>query len=77
MTEPLTGMRVDCTDHVGPALIRPYGSPVDTWRENGPYPQREEREERPRSRTAKGRQPCDGRSSAVRRTVVRRAADGR
>jgi len=45
MTELLAGMRVDYTDHDDPVLVRPDGSPVDTWRENYPYEQRMERKE--------------------------------
>ena len=45
MTELLSGMRVDYSDHDDPVLIRPDGTPVDTWRENYPYGQRMERKE--------------------------------
>ena len=45
MTPLMTGMRVDYSDHDDPVLIRPDGSPVDTWRENYPYAQRMERKE--------------------------------
>lgn len=34
------GMRVDHTDIDDPVLVHPDGSPVDTWRENYPYPAR-------------------------------------
>ncbi|MEU9309575.1 hypothetical protein [Streptomyces sp. NPDC048256] len=36
MDQPLSGMRVDHTDHDDPVLIRPDGTPVDAWRENCP-----------------------------------------
>ncbi|MEU5532411.1 polyphosphate kinase 2 [Streptomyces sp. NPDC020362] len=39
------GLRVDHTDHDDPVLIRPDGTPVDTWRENYPYDHRTERKE--------------------------------
>src|SRR5437016_5489870 len=45
MTPLMTGMRVDYSDHDDPVLIRPDGTPVDTWRENYPYPERMERKE--------------------------------
>ncbi|MER8159014.1 hypothetical protein [Streptomyces sp. NPDC094472] len=41
----LSDLRVDYSDHDDPVLIRPDGSPVDTWRENYPYPHRMERKE--------------------------------
>ncbi|MDX6310572.1 MAG: polyphosphate kinase [Streptomyces sp.] len=39
------GMRVDHTDIDDPILVNPDGSPVDTWRENYPYPARMSRPE--------------------------------
>ena len=39
------GMRVDHTDIDDPILVHSDGSPVDTWRENYPYPQRMSRPE--------------------------------
>ncbi|MEW2567114.1 polyphosphate kinase 2 [Streptomyces sp. NPDC047070] len=45
MTELLSGMSVDYSDHDDPVLIRPDGTPVDTWRENYPYAERMERAE--------------------------------
>src|SRR3954452_10939948 len=45
MTPLLTDLKVDYTDHDDPVLIRPDGSPVDTWRENYPYEKRVERKE--------------------------------
>ncbi|MFF0163588.1 polyphosphate kinase 2 [Streptomyces sp. NPDC005263] len=44
-TELMSGLRVDYTDHDDPVLIRPDGTPIDTWRENYPYDQRMERGE--------------------------------
>ncbi|MFF7211009.1 polyphosphate kinase 2 [Streptomyces sp. NPDC008238] len=41
----LAGMQVDYTDQDDPVLIRPDGSPVETWRENYPYDFRMERKE--------------------------------
>ncbi|AVV40538.1 polyphosphate kinase 2 [Streptomyces sp. ID05-04B] len=41
----LADLRVDYSDHDEPVLIRPDGTPVDTWRENYPYAQRMERRE--------------------------------
>ena len=40
-----SGMRVDHTDIDDPILVNPDGTPVDTWRENYPYPQRMDRPE--------------------------------
>lgn len=39
------GMRVDHTDIDDPILVHSDGSPVDTWRENYPYPERMSRPE--------------------------------
>ena len=45
-TPPLTAdLKVDYTDPDDPVLIRPDGSPIDTWRENYPYGHRMERKE--------------------------------
>lgn len=41
----LAGMQVDYTDQDEPVLIRPDGTPVETWRENYPYDHRMERKE--------------------------------
>ena len=45
MTPLLTDLKVDYTDPDEPVLIRPDGSPIDTWRENYPYEHRMERKE--------------------------------
>ena len=46
MTTPLTAdLKVDYTDPDEPVLIRPDGSPIDTWKEDYPYGQRMERRE--------------------------------
>jgi polyphosphate kinase len=46
MTTPLlSGLTVDYSDHDEPVLIRPDGTPVETWRENYPYAERMERKE--------------------------------
>ena len=45
MTPLMTGLTVDYSDHDDPVLIRPDGTPVDTWRENYPYQERMERKE--------------------------------
>src|SRR5438067_3405120 len=45
-TPPLPAdLKVDYSDPDDPVLIRPDGSPIDTWRENYPYAQRMERKE--------------------------------
>ena len=41
----LADLKVDYTDPDDPVLIRPDGSPIDTWRENYPYAHRMERKE--------------------------------
>jgi polyphosphate kinase 2 (PPK2 family) len=45
MTPLPTDLKVDYTDADDPVLIRPDGSPIDTWRENYPYEHRMERKE--------------------------------
>ncbi|RPE40810.1 polyphosphate kinase 2 [Streptomyces sp. Ag109_O5-1] len=41
----LAHLKVDYSDPDDPVLIRPDGSPIDTWRENYPYATRMERKE--------------------------------
>ncbi|ELP64365.1 polyphosphate kinase 2 [Streptomyces turgidiscabies] len=45
MTPLMSGLKVDYSDFDEPVLVRPDGTPVETWRENYPYPERMDRRE--------------------------------
>ncbi|MGW0201419.1 polyphosphate kinase 2 [Nonomuraea sp. NPDC003201] len=45
MLDSTPGLIVDDSDDDDPVLLRPDGSPFDTWREHYPYPERMQRQE--------------------------------